>query len=91
MNKEYVRPWLAEAERRDITYVFIIVDSSESLGGKRDSIMNITSVSKNPETGRLKMRNYMDDFPFEYFLLVRNVKEIGEVLAGSLLQFIMEK
>jgi len=37
------------------------------------------------------MKLYMSDFPFEYFLIVRNVQELGDVLASTLLQFIQEK
>lgn len=37
------------------------------------------------------MKLYMSDFPFEYFLIVRNVRELGDVLASTLLQFIQEK
>ena len=29
MNKDYVRPYMEEARRKDITYVFIIIDSEK--------------------------------------------------------------
>jgi midasin (ATPase involved in ribosome maturation) len=40
------------------------------------------------ENGKVKMKLYMSDFPFEYFLIVRNVRELGDILASALLQFI---
>ncbi len=39
----------------------------------------------------MKIKNYMSDFPFEYFLIINDVKELGEILAMTLLQFIQEK
>lgn len=84
MNKDYVRPYLREAKKRDIIYVFIIVDSEKA------SILTTKSVSIG-ENGKVKMKLYMSDFPFEYFLIVRNVQELGDVLATTLLQFIQEK
>lgn len=67
MNKDYVRPYLKEAKKKDIIYVFIIVDSEKA------SILTTKSVSIG-ENGKVKMKLYMSDFPFEYFLIVRNVK-----------------
>jgi midasin (ATPase involved in ribosome maturation) len=40
---------------------------------------------------KMKIKNYMSDFPFEYFLIINDVKELGEILAMTLLQFIQEK
>lgn len=84
MNKDYVRPYLREAKKRDIIYVFIIVDSDKA------SILNTKSAMIDA-SGKVKMKLYMSDFPFEYFLIVRNVRELGDVLATTLLQFIQEK
>jgi midasin len=64
--------------------VFIIVDSEKA------SILTTKSVSIG-EDGKVKMKLYMSDFPFEYFLIVRNVRELADVLATTLLQFIQEK
>ena len=64
--------------------MFIIVDSEKA------SILTTKSVSIG-EDGKVKMKLYMSDFPFEYFLIVRNVRELADVLATTLLQFIQEK
>lgn len=39
----------------------------------------------------MKIKNYMSDFPFEYFLIINDVKELGEILAMTLMQFIQQK
>jgi midasin len=83
MNKDYVRPYMREAKSREIIYVFIIVDS------EKQSILTTKSAAIDAN-GKVKMKLYMSDFPFEYFLIVRNVKELGDVLATTLLQFIQQ-
>jgi midasin (ATPase involved in ribosome maturation) len=30
----------------------------------------------------------MSDFPFDYFLIIKDAKELGEILALTLMQFI---
>jgi midasin (ATPase involved in ribosome maturation) len=40
---------------------------------------------------KMRVRHYMADFPFDYFLIVRDVRELGDILASTLLQFIQEK
>ena len=83
MNKKLVAPFMKSAKKEDITYIFIIVDSQQS------SIMNIKSVEYVEKN--MKIKSYMADFPFEYFLIINDVKELGEILAMTLLQFIQEK
>lgn len=57
---------------------------------EKASILTTKSVSIDGN-GKVKMKLYMSDFPFEYFLIVKNVQELGDVLATTLLQFIQEK
>lgn len=83
MNKDYVRPYMREAKTREIIYVFIVVDS------EKQSILRTKSANID-ERGKVTMKFYMSDFPFEYFLIIRNVKELGDVLATTLLQFMQQ-
>ena len=57
MNKDYVRPYMEEAKRKDITYVFIIIDS------EKESILSVRSVKINQQ-GKVEMKAYLSDFPF---------------------------
>lgn len=66
MNKKLVAPFMKQAQREDITYIFIIVDSQDS------SILSIQSVEYINK--KMKIKNYMADFPFEYFLIVSDVR-----------------
>lgn len=57
----------------------------------RNSILSMSSVSytTNPATGKLelKMERYLDSFPFEYFVVVRDVDALPDVLAATLRQW----
>jgi midasin len=57
----------------------------------RNSILSMSSVSytTNAATGKLelKMERYLDSFPFEYFVVVRDVDALPDVLAATLRQW----
>lgn len=85
-NKDYVRPYLVEAERHNQTYIFIIVDRKE----EEESILSIKSAVIGKD-GRFTFKRYMDDFPFEYYLIVRDVAELSSILADVLRQYFEQK
>jgi midasin (ATPase involved in ribosome maturation) len=62
MNKQMVKPFIKEAIKKGITYVFIIVDSSKG------SILNIKTVEY--VNGKMEIKSYMNDFPYDYFLII---------------------
>jgi midasin len=66
MNKQMVKPFLKEAAKKGITYVFIIIDS------QKNSILNIKTVEYI--NGKMEIKSYMNDFPFDFFLVVNNAK-----------------
>ncbi|KAL1301472.1 hypothetical protein AAFC00_005720 [Neodothiora populina] len=55
---------------------------------KSSSILDLQTAtfSKNPETGELSVKTvkYLDSFPFGYYLVVRDVRELPGVLASAL-------
>lgn len=66
MNKDYARNEMKQAKKTDIIYVFIIIDSQNS------SVLTTKSVTMT--NGKMDIKLYMSDFPFEYYLIVKNVK-----------------
>lgn len=66
MNKQMVKPFLKEAAKKGITYVFIVIDSA------RNSILNIKTVEY--VNGKMEIKSYMNDFPFDFFLVINNAK-----------------
>lgn len=73
------------AEKRIMT-VFIVLDTRK----ERDSIAKMATVSY--ATGKdgesiLKMEKYMDTFPFEYYIILRDITGLPQVLAETLRQY----
>lgn len=99
-NHDRLRAALRRAEEQRIMVVFVIMDSlqrskpgAESGGSTstsvQNSILTMNQVSYKNVGGRmeLKMERYLDTFPFEYFVVLRDVEALPEVLAGTLKQF----
>jgi midasin len=85
----YIKNRVHLAAEEHIAMVFIILDTRS----EKDSILNMNDVSYDldPNTNMpiLKMNRYMDSFPFDYYVLVRNVETLPEVLSDILRQFFM--
>jgi midasin len=71
--------------------------TTPSGGGKAkkpSSILDLQTAEfvKDPDTGEMTVRTvkYLDSFPFGYYLVVRDVRELPGVLAGALRQWFAE-
>jgi len=82
--------------------VFVVIDSLHSAaaagantdstvepGSIQSSILAMNQVAYKNVDGRmeLQMERYLDSFPFEYYVVLRNVETLPEVLTGTLKQF----
>ncbi|KAI1794980.1 midasin [Ganoderma leucocontextum] len=93
-DHERLRTVLRRAEEQRVMVVFIILDSLQSKGagtaGKNDnSILSMNQVAYKMVDGRmdLTMERYLDTFPFEYYVVLRSVEALPDVLSGTLKQF----
>lgn len=90
-DHETIQRLVRQAQEERIMIVFIIVDAS-----KGNSILDLTQASFEPDaesgTGemKLKMKRYLEGFPFPYYLVVRDVRELPAVLATALKQWFAE-
>ncbi|KAL4820245.1 hypothetical protein BDW67DRAFT_181320 [Aspergillus spinulosporus] len=90
-DHETIRRLVRQAQEERIMIVFIIVDAL-----KGNSILDLTQASFEPDnesgTGemKLKMKRYLEGFPFPYYLVVRDVRELPAVLATALKQWFAE-
>ncbi|OKL62401.1 hypothetical protein UA08_03002 [Talaromyces atroroseus] len=91
-DHETIRRLVRQAQEERIMVVFIIVDATAG-----SSILDLTQASFEPDdsamgTGemKLKMKKYLEGFPFSYYLVVRNVRELPAVLAMALKQWFAE-
>lgn len=90
-DHETIQRLVRQAQEERIMIVFIIVDAL-----KGNSILDLTQASFEPDaesgTGemKLKMKRYLEGFPFPYYLVVRDVRELPAVLATALKQWFAE-
>lgn len=91
-DHDTIRRLVRQAQEERIMIVFIILDAA-----KGSSILDLTQASFEPDdsgtgTGemKLKMKRYLEGFPFAYYLVVRDVRELPAVLAMALKQWFAE-
>lgn len=92
---------LRKAEEQRVMVVFIILDSlhSRDPGASasgvsttavvQNSILSMNQVAYKEVNGKMELQvnRYLDTFPFEYYVVVRDVEALPDVLAGTLKQF----
>jgi midasin len=90
---EPIRRLLREAIEERIMMVFVIVDDLKNKK-KGESVMDLKEAKfvKNEMTGasQVKIERYLDTFPFQYYLIVSDVRELPGVLATLLRQWFSE-
>ncbi|KAI9508874.1 midasin nuclear AAA ATPase [Russula earlei] len=99
-NHEELRAALRRAREQRVMMVFIIIDSLHSnahivgsegsgTGTSQNSILSMQQVAYKNVEGRmeLQMQRYLDTFPFDYYLVLRDVEALPEVLSGTIKQF----
>jgi midasin len=74
--------------------VFIVLDSIPSNGdpsqkGHPHSIVTLNKVAYHEANGKMEieMQRYLDTFPFDYFVILRDVTALPETLSSTLRQF----
>ncbi|KYG50000.1 hypothetical protein M433DRAFT_20934 [Acidomyces richmondensis BFW] len=92
-----IRRLVRQAQEEKIMVVFIIVDAAGQNtpydGRTKQSILDLqTAEFDRNDAGEMevKMVKYLDTFPFNYYLIVRDVQELPAVLAGALRQWFAE-
>lgn len=96
-DHERLRTVLRRAEEQRVMVVFIVLDSLHAKGAAaggaggvgENSILSMNQVAYKMVDGRmdLQVERYLDTFPFEYYVVLRNVEALPDVLAGTLKQF----
>ncbi|XP_061756335.1 midasin isoform X2 [Nerophis ophidion] len=82
-GKERVMAEIRAARSANVFLIFVVLDSLSS----RDSILDIrVPVFKGP--GELpEIRSYMDEFPFPFYVILRDVNALPETLSDALRQW----
>ncbi|KAI9815509.1 MAG: hypothetical protein M1827_002643 [Pycnora praestabilis] len=87
-DHEMIRRLVRQAQEERIMIVFVIVDAIQG-----DSIMDMKEATFEADAeGNMKPRihRYLDGFPFGYYLVVSDVRELPSVLATALRQWFAE-
>jgi midasin len=96
-NHDKLRTILRKANEQRVMVVFIILDSLHAAAepgvvgdGKQGSIISMDKAEFKNVDGKMELhlQKYLDSFPFEYYVVLRNVEALPEVLAGTLKQFL---
>eukprot|EP01114_Cavostelium_apophysatum_P009739 TRINITY_DN2299_c0_g1_i7.p2 TRINITY_DN2299_c0_g1~~TRINITY_DN2299_c0_g1_i7.p2 ORF type:complete len:2267 (+),score=877.38 TRINITY_DN2299_c0_g1_i7:9332-16132(+) len=80
-DKEDLKAAIRECEGKNIFLVFIIVDNPTN----KNSVIDIQTVSY--PGGRLKISRYIDNFPYSYYIVLRELNKLPQVLADALRQW----
>ena len=81
-DREEVRRWTREAQRRQMLLVLIIVDTDE-----RSITTTQRYVGGAAGAGGKMFVSYLDDFPFPYYLILRQIEQLPQVLSDALRQW----
>lgn len=83
-NKDLVRPAVRHLEEaHQVMVIYIILDRKEDKG----SILNLRSTEFVSEDGgprKVKIKQYLDDFPFTNYVIVQDVNELAGVMVSIL-------
>jgi midasin len=91
-DHESIRRLTRKAQEERIMIVFVVVDRHAE-DGKSQSIMDLqTAEFGTGDNGEMKLvrKKYMDTFPFRWWLVVRDVRELPGVLSTALRQWFTE-
>ncbi|XP_004526504.1 midasin [Ceratitis capitata] len=77
-----VRNAIKLARLQRIFLVYIIIDNPEN----KDSILDIQTMEMLPDK-RINIKSYLDDFPFPYYVIVRDLNQLPLVLSEAMRQW----
>ncbi|KAI8642397.1 hypothetical protein BD408DRAFT_180035 [Parasitella parasitica] len=80
-----LRALVRNALEQQIMMIFIVVDNKP----EKDSILNMTNVKYTIKDGKygIQMNPYLETFPFQYFMVLRDINSLPEVLSDALRQY----
>ncbi|KAI9314233.1 hypothetical protein BX666DRAFT_1863084, partial [Dichotomocladium elegans] len=84
-DHETLKQLVRRAMDEHIMVIFIVVDNKP----EKDSILKMTNVKYATVNGKLslQMRPYLETFPFQYFMVLRDINALPEALSDALRQY----
>jgi midasin len=81
LEREEIVKLVREANAKRQLIVFILIDSQNS----QDSVLELKTITY--PNNKLTIQNYIDQFPFPYYIILRNIQTLPEILADALRQW----
>ncbi|OHT04520.1 hypothetical protein TRFO_27958 [Tritrichomonas foetus] len=78
-NRDDIRKLIIQAQLKNLVVVLVIIDSQDTT--KRSSILDMRSFANG------KLKYYLDDFPFPFYVLIKDPNMLPERLADALRQW----
>ncbi|CCE86035.1 Piso0_005679 [Millerozyma farinosa CBS 7064] len=89
-DHDTLKKLVRKAREERIMLVFVIIDTLNS----EESIIDMSQVKYNldPDTNsmNLEVKKYLETFPFDFYVVVRNINELPEMLSLILRQYFSE-
>ncbi|CAO3702357.1 unnamed protein product [Rhizopus stolonifer] len=84
-DHDKLRSLVRSALEQRIMIIFIVVDNKP----EKDSILSMTNITYTIDDGKygIQMKPYLETFPFQYFMIVRDVASLPEALSDALRQY----
>jgi midasin len=82
-SRETLRRLIREMMERNILLAMVIVESSAN--ARSSSIVNMKEVSF--ENGKPKVKSFIEDYPFPYYIVLNDMQTLPEVLGDALRQW----
>jgi midasin (ATPase involved in ribosome maturation) len=84
-DHDMLKALVRSALEQRIMIIFIVVDNKP----EKDSILNMTNITYTINDGKygIQMKPYLETFPFQYFMIVRDVSSLPEALSDALRQY----
>ncbi|KAF2076412.1 hypothetical protein CYY_002269 [Polysphondylium violaceum] len=80
-DPETTRKHLREAATKNLFIVFIVIDNPVN----NNSILDFESITFN--NGKIQRTNYMSEFPFPYYVILRSLDNLPTILGDTLRQW----
>lgn len=89
-DHDTVQRLVRRAREQKVMLVFVVIDGINS----NESILDMSQVAYELDavtgTSSLKVTKYLDTFPFEFYVIVRNINELPQMLSLILRQYFSE-
>ncbi|KAI8145636.1 hypothetical protein BJV82DRAFT_511269 [Fennellomyces sp. T-0311] len=84
-DHETLKRLVRQAMDQHVMLIFIVVDNKP----EKDSILKMTNVKYTTVNGKLtlQMKPYLETFPFQYFMVLRDINALPEALSDALRQY----